>query len=56
MEVISVAALAARRAFATSEFPGYVGLSELLPQIESTVSEAVCRDSWRIFRISNLLC
>ena len=29
--MISVAALAARRAFATSEFPGYVALIEPLP-------------------------
>jgi hypothetical protein len=56
MEMISVAALAARRALATSEFAGYVALTEQLPQIGLTVSEAVCRDSWRVIRIGKLLC
>jgi hypothetical protein len=45
-----------RRALATSEFPGCVALTEQLPRIGLTVSEAVCRDSWRVFRIRNLLC
>ena len=49
MGVISVAALAARRALATSKFTCDVALTEQLPQIGLTVSEAVCRDSWRVF-------
>jgi hypothetical protein len=51
-----MAALAARRAFAASELTGYVALTAQLPRIGLTVSEAVCRDSWRDFRIVNLLC
>lgn len=56
MEMTSVAALAAPCALATSEFPGYVALAEQLLRIGLTVSEAVGRDSWRVFRIGNLLC
>jgi hypothetical protein len=56
MEMISVAALAARQALATSKCPGYVAFAEQLPGIGSAVSEAVCRDSWRVFGIGNLLC
>ena len=46
MEVISVAALAARRALATSEFPGQVASTGQLLRIGLTENEAVCRDSW----------
>ena len=56
MEMISVAALAASRALATPEFPGDVALTEQLPRSGLAVSDAVCRDSWRVFRIANLLC
>jgi len=56
MEMISVAALAARRALVTLEFPFDVALTEQLPQIGLTVSEAICHNSWRVFRIDNLLC
>ena len=56
MEMISVAALTARRALAPSEFPCYVALTEQLPQIGLTVSEPICRDSWRVFPVGKLLC
>lgn len=56
MKMISVAALATQRALAAREFPCYVALTQQLPQIAVTVSEGVCRNSRRVFRISNLLC
>ncbi|MEW6163419.1 MAG: hypothetical protein AB1642_00005 [Pseudomonadota bacterium] len=56
MEMISVAILAARRALATSEFHRDAALTERLRQTGMTVSEAVRCDSWRVFRIGNLLC
>lgn len=56
MEMLSVAAMAARRALVTFQFCGYVALTEQLPRIGLAVSEAGCRDSWRIFRTGNLLC
>jgi len=56
MEVISVAALAARRALVTFEFRGHIVLTGQLPRVGLPVSQAGCRDSWRVFHISNLLC
>ena len=52
MEMVSVAALAARRALAASEFHGYVALAEQLPRIGLTVFEAGCRDSDEFFALA----
>ena len=52
MDMISVAAFAARCALATLVFSGHIALTAQLRRSGLNVSDAVCRDSRRVFALA----